>query len=220
MTVDRNDREQDSLWPWVVGMALVAGLIRLVPHPFNLTPVGALALFCGARLKSRLAALIVPVAVLFVSDLALWTNHDYPPFDYFVYGCFLFTVILGYGLRDGGPARIAAFSLLTSMVFFLVTNLGVWAYLSVDPATLPDGQAMTWQTYNGATYPVPDKYARNAAGLAACYAAAIPFTQTNALPLGFLGNQVIGDLFYCGLFFGAYALLKRGLTVPLAVPVR
>jgi hypothetical protein len=48
-----------------------------------------------------------------------------------------------------------------------------------------------------------DMYPRTLAGLAACYAAALPF----------LRNQVAGDLLYTGVLFGGFALLERQFPV-------
>ena len=45
-------------------------------------------------------------------------------------------------------------------------------------------------------------YAHNMAGLMACYAAALPF----------LGMQVLGDLGYTALFFGAHALASKNVV--------
>ena len=51
---------------------------------------------------------------------------------------------------------------------------------------------------------------RNLQGLVACYAAALPFTNRElAPPLGFSGNGLLGDLFFCGLLFGTHAWLSR-----------
>jgi hypothetical protein len=55
----------------LVGMIVVAALARLIPHPPNFTPIGAVALFGAAHLRSRWAAFLVPVAAMFISDLVL-----------------------------------------------------------------------------------------------------------------------------------------------------
>jgi hypothetical protein len=207
----RDEQDRDSAWPLTITLAVLAGLIRLIPHPLNLTPVGALGLFAGARLRLR-AAVLVPVAVMVGSDLLLWALHGYSPFDPFVYVSFLLNVALGHFLlRQGGGGRIAVVSVIGSLQFFLLTNFGVWLALSVDPAPLPNGAAVEFRTVEGIPLPVPVRYARNPAGLASCYAAAWPIWQTNAPPLGFLGNQLAGDLIYCALLFGLSALLRRGL---------
>ena len=79
-----------------------------------------------------------------------------------------------------------------SLVFFLVTNLFVWA------ESLFDGPL--------AMYPP------TWAGLVECYTAAVPFYRT----------ALLGDLFYCGVLFGGLALatkLAPGLVLE-AIPVR
>jgi hypothetical protein len=210
MSEARNENERDLAWPWAVGVAVFAGLVRLIPHPHNLTPVGALGLFAGARLRSGWA-FAVPLAVMAGSDLLLWWISGYAPFNWFVYGSFLLTVLLGrLLLRNAGAGRIALVSVASSLQFFLLTNFGVWLVSSVEPAQIPGGAAVVFASHESFTYPVAVKYARNLEGLAACYAVSMPFWQTNAPPLGLLGNMVAGDLFYCALLFGLYAGLRRG----------
>jgi hypothetical protein len=203
------------------GMAVAAGLIRLVPHPLNFTPIAGLGLFGGARLRSRWAY-AVPLAVMGVSDVLLWAiqgRSDFSllkyAFDPWVYASFLLAVLCGrLLLRHGSSARIAAVSVLVSVQFFLLTNFGVWLYGSVDPRTLPDGAAVVFQDNPKYAAPVPLQYSRDLSGLIACYVAALPFVGTNAPPLGFFGNQLLGDLFYTGLLFGLYALLWSGVLLP------
>lgn len=50
-------------------MLLLAATSRLVPHPTNFAPVGAMALFGGAYFRSRWAAYLLPVLSLWLSDL-------------------------------------------------------------------------------------------------------------------------------------------------------
>lgn len=204
-----------------VGMAVAAGLIRLIPHPMNFTPVAGLGMFGGARLRSWLAY-VLPLAVLAISDVLLWAiqgRADFTllqfAFSPWVYGSFLLAVLWGrLLLRQSSAARIAAVSVLVSVQFFLVTNFGVWLASSVDPQTLPDGAAVVFQDNPKFPAPVPLHYSRNLSGLIACYAVALPFAGTNAPPVGFFGNQLLGDLFYTGLLFGAYALLQSGVLLP------
>ena len=203
------------------GMAVAAGLIRLIPHPWNFTPIDALGLFGGARLRSWLAY-VLPLVVMAVSDVLLWAirgHHDFTllkfAFNPWVYASFLCAVVWGrLLLRNGSAVRIAAVSVLVSVQFFLVTNFGVWLASSVDPRTLPDGAAVVFQDNPKFVAPIPLHYSRNLSGLIACYVVALPFAGTNAPPLGFFGNQLIGDLFYTGLLFGVYALLRGGVLLP------
>jgi hypothetical protein len=214
MEIDKQTNENGLAWTWAAAMAVAAGLVRLIPfNPWNFTPVGALGLFGGARLRSWWAY-VLPLGVMAVSDLLLWAIHGlhYTPFNPWVYACFALSVLWGrLFLRSGGSARLVAVSVLVSVQFFLVTNLGVWLASSVDAQTLPEGTAVVWKEIPGLPAPVPTAYARNPSGLLACYVAALPFAGTNAPPLGFFGNQLIGDLFYSGLLFGAYAWLRSSV---------
>lgn len=183
------------------GMAITAGLIRLIPHPWNFTPVGALGLFGGARLRSGWAYGL-PLTVMVVSDLLLYVLRGDKPFNLPVYVCFALSVLLGrLFLRNGGAVRITAVSVLMTVQFFVVTNFAAWWILSV-PQNLADGKVMA------------PLYTPNFSGLIACYVAALPFAGTNALPLGFFGNQLVGDLFYTGLLFGVYTLVHGGVLLP------
>jgi hypothetical protein len=169
--------------PLAASLAVAAGLLRLLPHPYNLTPVGALGLYGGARLRSW-HAYALPLAVMAVTDLLLWRLFGYRPFNPFVYASFLVYVLLGRSLAaTESPARIGLASLLASAQFFVLTNFGAW-----------------W----GSTL-----YPQTAAGLLACYAAGLPFLNTDAPPLGFFGNLLVGDLGFTAALFGAHAWLSR-----------
>jgi hypothetical protein len=201
MQADKPTNKNGLAWTWSAGMAVIAGLFRLIPHPWNFTPVGALGLFGGARLRSWWAY-VLPLGVMAVSDLLLWAIFGKAPFDGWVYACFALTVVWGQlFLRTGSPWRVGLVSVLISVQFYLVTNFGSWWTLS-GPLTLADGTVMA------------PLYARNLSGLIACYVAALPFTNPDAPPLGFFGNQLIGDLFYTGVLFGVYAWLRSGVLVP------
>ena len=74
----------------LVGMTLAAAGTRLLPHPPNLTPIAAMALFGGAHFASPLAAFSVPLFAMLLSDLLLGFGlHPVMPF---VYGSFAVTV--------------------------------------------------------------------------------------------------------------------------------
>jgi len=163
----------------LASMVGVAALSRLVPHPPNFTPIGALALFGGACFQSRRAAFLVPLVSMLLSDLALGWMHGNLAFGLHrlipvVYGSFALIVCIGLWLRKHRhPLPIAGATLASSVLFFVVTNFGVWAMSSWYPKT--------W------------------AGLAACYVAAIPFFHLT----------VLGDAFYVTVLFGGLALAER-----------
>jgi uncharacterized protein DUF6580 len=106
---------------WLIALAV---LCRLIPHPPNVTPVLAVALFGGATL-SRRTALAVPLLAMFLSDLAL--GYPFGWMNLVVYACFLTGVWLGrfLGARSTWRRRVAA-ALSGSVIFFLATNFAVW----------------------------------------------------------------------------------------------
>lgn len=130
----------------LIALIVFGVTFRWLPHPPNFSPIAALALFGGAYLTHKHLSLILPLVVLFLSDLLLGLHSLIPV----VYGCFLLTVFLGWNLQNKlKGSRIIAFSITSSMIFFVVTNFAVWAFSGLYPLT--------------------------ASGLTACYVAAIPF---------------------------------------------
>ena len=128
---------------------LAAAALRLVPHPPNFTPIGAMALFSGAYLGRRGAvALVAPLGALFLSDLVLGFYRGMPT----VYFSVALIVIIGWmALRRVSPVRVGGAAIASSVLFFVLTNFGMWLSSGFYPRTL--------------------------AGLEACYIAAIPFFQ-------------------------------------------
>lgn len=129
-----------------------AAATRLIPHPPNMTSVTALALFGGAYLSRRWLAFMIPLAALAASDLILG------PYPYMQVQYFSFALIVCIGLtlaRERTVARVATATVVSSVVFFVLSNLGVWAFSALYPHTL--------------------------AGLAACYIAALPFFRNTLL---------------------------------------
>ncbi len=147
MNTQRKEHWRSNPRTWLLlCMVATAAALRVLPHPWNFAPVGAMALFGGATFSSRRAALIFPLLALFVGDLFIGFHRLMPV----VYASFLLSVAIGFWLRGRSSVpRIGAATLAGALQFFFVTNFGVWL--------------------SGMTYP------KTAAGLAACYVAGIPF---------------------------------------------
>ena len=130
----------------LVGMIFTAAAVRLLPHLPNFEPIAALALFGGAHLEDKRWAFIVPLGAMLLSDAFIGFHGQMPV----VYGTFACIVCMGLFLSQRQTAvSVTGAALLASTFFFVVTNLGVWAFDSLYPMTVE--------------------------GLAACYVAAIPF---------------------------------------------
>ena len=86
-------------------MIAVPASLRLVDMGWNAIPMGAVALFAGATFRNRWLALAVPVCAMLISDLALgWVRHDFLFYTFHpllpvVYGCYILSVCLGFGVR-------------------------------------------------------------------------------------------------------------------------
>ena len=103
---------------FVVSLIFFAILSRFLPHPPNFTPIAAIALLSSKGFVNRWVAFLIPIVSLFISDLFLGLHTTIP----FVYGSFILIALLGRYVK-----KINIFSvLLSSSIFFLVTNLGVW----------------------------------------------------------------------------------------------
>jgi len=132
----------------VIGLVLLGVIARLVPHPWNVTPLTALALF-GAALLSRRWAIGLPLTAVILSDAVLGFHEVIA----FTWGGFVLTGLIGWWLRKRvSIGRLVIASLLGSTVFFLVTNFGVWL--------LGEGGTM---------------YPKTVQGVWLCYTAALPF---------------------------------------------
>src|SRR5438552_13746441 len=93
---------KNSNWrPVALTLTALGAIARLVPHPPNFAPVGAVSVFAGARLPVWQAYLI-PLAIMAVTDPILNSMHGVAPFtpvQAFIYTSFLISVWIGRRLR-------------------------------------------------------------------------------------------------------------------------
>lgn len=131
-------------------LLLLALFSRLFPHAPNFTALGAVALFSGYFFARRDQALAVPLIAMILSDLVIGFHGTL----LWVYGAIALTALLGRNLKNSPTqhvswTRLGGFSLVSAVLFFVVTNFGVWV-----SGTL---------------------YTRDLGGLSTCFVAAIPF---------------------------------------------
>ena len=106
----------------IAAVALCAGA-RLLPHPPNVTPVAAMALFAGASMSNVRRAFAIPLAAMIISDLIIGMHALAP----LVYACILGNVVIGRWLHSSVSAgRVVAATFAGSVLFFLATNFGCW----------------------------------------------------------------------------------------------
>ncbi|MCF8274331.1 MAG: hypothetical protein K9I95_10920 [Flavobacteriaceae bacterium] len=102
----------------IISFIVIAVLMRVLPHIPNVTPVTAVALFSGAYFTNKKYAYIIPLLMMFLSDLFL----GFSGITLFVYVAFLLVSYIGVSTRKMTITTI----LLSSLSFFVITNFGVW----------------------------------------------------------------------------------------------
>ena len=155
----------------------MATLVRLLPHPPNFSPIAAMALFGGAYFSKKYA-LIIPLVVLFISDIFLGFHSTIP----FVYGSFLITGLIGLWLKKHRDFKsILTGTILSSVLFFIITNFGVWLVGSL--------------------------YQKNITGLIQSYVMAIPFFRYSLIGDFFYTGIFFGS--YQAIFSEKFELAKN-----------
>jgi hypothetical protein len=176
----------------ILGITFSAAAMRLIPHPPNVTPIAAVALFGGVYFTNKKTALLVPMVAMYLSDLVLgfffyyfgWFHGLMP----FVYTSFVVTVCLGFLVRRRlTPLTVGGAALIGSVLFFIVTNFGVWLVNNLYPKTL--------------------------AGLLSCYLAAIPFFRNT------LAGDAVYTLVLFGSFALAQHYFPILRAEPVAIPM-
>jgi len=136
---------------WVVGLLVLS---RLIPHWPNVTAMGAAAILAPRWLNHSKLSLVVPVLALLVSDLILGF-HSTMVFTYS--SIFLVSWLSWRSQKENlsGGVELIQWSLGSSLLFFLITNFGVWL--------------------------MTDSYQKNIYGLAMSYWKGVPFFVYDAM---------------------------------------
>lgn len=139
----------------------VAVICRLVPMPagiYGITPMYAMAIFGGVVFKKdKKYAFLLPILSFFICDVLIqvlysigaWSTPGFYEGQLLNYILFALLTFVGFGIKKPGVVSVGIASLIAPTVFYILSNLGVWAFAGF--------------------YPV------NGAGLKACYIAGWPF---------------------------------------------
>ncbi|WP_143307999.1 DUF6580 family putative transport protein [Chitinophaga vietnamensis] len=180
---------------------LAAGVIRVVlgadkdMSPIAMfTPVGAMALFGGASFSEKWKSYAFPLLALFFSDLVLMQVFHREYADGLLYKgwmwnylSFVAIVLIGQVMiKKIAVGNIVLASVAAAVTHWLISDFGVWISGSTNLLT---GQPFT----------------KDLAGLSSCYVQAIPYMK----------YTLIGNLIYCTIFFGSFALIQRRLRLAL-----
>lgn len=132
---------------------LLIAAYRLGPHPLNVTPVGAMFVLGGLYLGGTWRGWALPFAVILGSDAFVYLQWDgslFHPERLVDYAAFAMIALLGAAAAKRGWATRIGAVIATPILFYLVSNFGVWL----------DAQHL---------------YPHTLSGLAECYIAALPF---------------------------------------------
>ena len=162
---------------------LIAVASRMLPHPNNFAPMGAMALFGAAYFNRKYFGILLPVLATWISDLfinnIIYAKY-YPTFTWFYegfywqYGTYILIGLFGIFLfKKVTLPRLLVGSLSSSLIFFFITNLSCW--------------------YNN------PMYLQNIYGVMDCYVMGLPFFK----------GTLMGDLFYSSVLFTSYVFIQN-----------
>jgi len=137
---------------------------RLLPHPANFVPIGAIALFSGIYLPKRFT-IILPLIAMLVSDIFIGFYSWQIMLA--VYLSFTLMTLIGLWVRNNKKfSTVLGGTVLGSISFFLITNAAVWMFGTM--------------------------YTHNFSGLLQSYTMAIPFFKNSLLGDLFYTGLMVG----------------------------
>lgn len=134
---------------FILTILVIGFLGRMIPHAWNYTPILALAMFSGTHLNKQ-QTIVVPFLFMLLTDIFL---GFYSSVAYTWLAVILCAYLGALLKRERSATHLVVASLLSSAIFFVVSNFGVWV----------------------ASYPL------TLTGFMTCYTLAIPFFRNTLL---------------------------------------
>jgi hypothetical protein len=103
---------------FLIGFVLLAVWFRLIPHPPNVAPITALALFSGASFRNKWFSIIFPLIAMLLSDIVL----GFSTISLWVYSAFILITMFAWLVKELRWTSV----LISSLIFFIISNFGVW----------------------------------------------------------------------------------------------
>jgi hypothetical protein len=168
-------------------LVLVAAVYRVIPNrPWGFAPQFAMTLFCGAVMKDKKMAFLLPLVSMFISDLlyhflyiqgftVIEGFYDGMVWNYLIFGSLTF---VGFFVNANSVSSILKGSLISPTLFFFVSNF------------------ITWMGGGGLQRP------KTFIGLMQAFADGLPF----------YGNSLVATLVFGFILFGATNFIIRPLS--------
>ena len=128
-----------------ISLILILSFSRIIPHPWNFTPILATGIFSGFYFKKFYLSSLIVLLPMFLGDLYLGFHNTM----FFTYISLAAAVGFGLLIKQFKILEIFLSGILSSVCFFIITNFGAWLIL--------------------------DMYEKNLTGLMNSYILAIPF---------------------------------------------
>jgi len=174
----------------LTALILLCAFSRIIPHMPNFSPLGAIGLFGAAYFLKKWQVFLIPIAATWLSDLFINNviyGQYYPQFTWFYqgfywqYGSYLLIALASiYIFKKVNTQRVIAGALISTAIFFLVSNFGCWIGSTIYP--------------------------QNFGGLMTCYAAGIPFLKGTLLGDLFYSGVLFGTFTLAQHQFPAFRL--------------
>lgn len=158
-------------WRWIAMIILLLAASRLIPHPPNFTPIGAMAILAGAYIKDLRLGILILLLAMGLSDTLLGWHSSLV----YVYAGIIAVLIMNrYLLSHFSNIKLAFSMVASALLFFIVSNFGAWL--------------------------THDMYAHTFSGLMQAYVAGLPFLKNtlasnvvfiaiSMMPLSYLARE-------------------------------
>ena len=112
-------------------LILVLSFSRMIPHPWNFSPILAAGIFSGFYFRQFILSSMIVVLSMFIGDLYLGF-HDTMIFTYI---SLIVAVSLGLFIKNLKFTSILFSGILSSISFYIITNFGAWLTLPMYEKT-------------------------------------------------------------------------------------
>ncbi|MFN8251790.1 MAG: DUF6580 family putative transport protein [Ferruginibacter sp.] len=144
-------------------LVVAAAASRVVMYPHNFSPMVGMAIFAGATFADKRFAFALPIFAMLLSDIMFEVFNIAPGFwgwgQLVGYGIFALITILAFTMKKVTVGRVIGYSLGSSVIFFLLSNL---SFFLIDN-------------------PIYHTYTQNLNGFVDCYVQALPFFRTSII---------------------------------------
>ena len=106
-----------------VCLILILSFSRIIPHPSNFTPILAVGIFSGFYFKNFIKSFFIVLLAMFIGDLYLGFHNTM----FFTYTSLALAVLIGIFIKQFKFNEILVSGFASSIIFFVITNFGVWA---------------------------------------------------------------------------------------------